>query len=157
MLSSMSSPIRRGSILPISATTAFKSITLGCKTCMRLKASNCRVTTRPAAQPPGDGRAVLALPPALHADEPFGMFLEDSGALARITIDIVVQTHRQQLGLRAVAQHLHQGRIDVEQFAISADSANAVRRSLHQRSVVRLRAPQRLLGPLPLGDIARHR
>ena len=117
----------------------------------------CCVPNRPAAQPHGDGRAVLALPPDLHADEPFGMFLEDSGALARITIDIVVQIDRQQLGLRAVAQHLHQGRIDVEQFAISADSANAVRRSLHQRSVVRLRAPQRLLGPLPLGDIARHR
>ncbi len=48
---SMCSPMRRGSILPISTTMAFNSITRGCKTCIRLNASNWRVmeTARPAA------------------------------------------------------------------------------------------------------------
>ena len=40
---SMCSPIRRGSIFPMSEMTTFRSSKRGCKTCMRLNASNWRV------------------------------------------------------------------------------------------------------------------
>ena len=44
MTSSMSSPISRVSILKFSVTTAFRSRTLGVSICLRLKASNWRVS-----------------------------------------------------------------------------------------------------------------
>ena len=40
----MSSPIKRGRVFSRSVMTAFRSTTLGAWTCLRLKASNCRVS-----------------------------------------------------------------------------------------------------------------
>ena len=48
--SSTSSPINRRSIFSRSETTVLRSMATGCKTCLRLKASSCRV--RPAARSP---------------------------------------------------------------------------------------------------------
>ena len=41
----MSSPIKRESIFSISASSLLRSSTTGCNNCLRLNASNCRVTT----------------------------------------------------------------------------------------------------------------
>ena len=102
----------------------------------------------PTRESHDDAMAVLALPLDLGAGDPVepGGLLDHAGARARLNVHIAIELEGEHLRLGVVAEHGHEGGIDLEEPALEARAIDAVGRLLDDGAVVGAGAAQRPLG-----------
>jgi len=112
----------------------------------------------PAVETHRDRLAILAPPCRLRFDGARDVVhLRDvTGARRGLFEHVPIQMARQQLCLRLIGQHFDQRGVHGQEGAFRCRAENAERGLLDQRAAGRVGAPQRLLGPAPLGDIGGH-